>query len=47
MQIIKRVGKWWVEMERPEIDPTAESLMLWIGIMLTVLNIFAAILVFG
>jgi hypothetical protein len=44
MQIIKRVGKWWVEIDRPEIERDTMQIMWWLGIMPTILNILAAII---
>ena len=33
--------------EPPDLPQFTKSLMLWVGIMLTIFNILAAILVFG
>ena len=50
MKHLYRVGKQIVEMwhdEPPDLPQFTKSLMLWVGIMLTIFNILAAILVFG
>ena len=49
MRIMKRVGKWWVELEQPEPENEryANQFALWCGIMLTILNILLAFVVMG